>query len=45
MAKKDKLVDDVLKIALIKEFKKVEWVDVEDIAKSKKEDTEKILAN
>ena len=28
-----------------KELKRVEWVDVEDIAKSKKEDSEKILAN
>ncbi len=40
-----KYADEVLKIALIKELKRVEWVDVEDIAKSKKEDTEKVLAN
>ncbi len=39
-------VDEVLKIALIKELKRVEWVEVQDIAKSKKEeDSEKILTN
>ena len=32
------IVDDVLKIALTKELKKVEWVEVEKISKSQKED-------
>jgi ATP-dependent Lon protease len=32
------IVDDVLKIALTKELKKVEWVEVENISKSQKED-------
>ena len=41
-----KHVDEVLKLALTKELKRVEWVDVQDIAKSKKEeDSEKILTN
>ncbi len=41
-----KHVDEVLKIALIKELKRVDWVEVQDIAKSKKEeDSEKILTN
>ncbi len=41
-----KHVDEVLKIALTKELKRVDWVEVEDIAKSKKkEDSEKILTN
>ena len=41
-----KHVDEVLKIALTKELKRVEWVEVQDIAKSKKEeDSEKILTN
>ena len=41
-----KHVDEVLKIALTKELKRVDWVDVQDIAKSKKEeDSEKILTN
>ena len=41
-----KHVDEVLKIALTKEMKKIEWADVQDMAKSKKEeDSEKILTN
>ena len=41
-----KHADEVLKIALTKELKRVEWVEVQDIAKSKKEeDSEKILTN
>ena len=32
------IVDEVLKIALTKELKKVEWVEVEQISKSQKED-------
>ena len=32
-----KLVDEVLKLALTKEFKKVEWVEVENITKSKED--------
>ncbi len=41
-----KHVDEVLKIALTKELKRVDWVEVQDIAKSKKEeDSEKILTN
>ena len=32
------LVDDVLKIALTKELKRVEWTEVDNIAKTKKED-------
>ena len=41
-----KHVDEVLKIALTKELKRVDWVEVEDITKSKKEeDSEKILTN
>ena len=38
--------DEVLKIALTKELKRVDWVEVQDIAKSKnEEDSEKILTN
>ena len=41
-----KHADDVLKIALTKELKRVEWVEVQDIAESKKEDdSKKILTN
>jgi len=41
-----KYADEVLKIALTKELQKVDWVEVEDIAKTKKEeDSEKILRN
>ena len=32
------IVDEVLKIALTKELKKVEWVEVEKISESQKED-------
>ena len=31
------VVDEVLKLALTKEFKKVEWVEVENITKSKED--------
>ncbi len=41
-----KHVDEVLKIALTKELKRVDWVEVQDMTKSKKEeDSEKILTN
>jgi len=41
-----KHVDEVLKISLTKELKRVDWVEVQDIAKTKKEeDSEKILTN
>ena len=41
-----KHADSVLKIALTKELKRVEWVEVQDIAESKKEDdSKKILTN
>ena len=41
-----KHADNVLKIALTKELKRVEWVEVQDIAESKKEDdSKKILTN
>ncbi len=41
-----KHVDEVIKISLIKELKRVDWVEVEDMSKSKKEeDSEKILTN
>ena len=41
-----KHADEVLKIALIKDLKRVEWVEVQDITESKKEDdSKKILAN
>ena len=39
-----KLVDDVLKFALTKEFKRVEWVEVDNISKSS-ENSEKVLTN
>ena len=39
-----KLVDDVLKIALTKEFKRVEWVEVDNLSKSA-EKSEKVLTN
>ena len=32
------LVDDVLKIALTKELKRVEWTEVDNISKTKNED-------
>ncbi len=39
-------VDDVLKIALTKELKPVEWVEVENISKSENDDkSEKVLTN
>ncbi len=38
--------DEVLKIALTKDLKRVEWVEVQDIAESKKDDDSKqILTN
>ena len=39
-----KVVDDVLKIALTKELKRVEWVEVDNISKSENK-TEKVLTN
>ena len=39
-------VDEVLKIALTKELKKVEWVEVQNLSKTEKEDnTQKVLTN
>ena len=38
-------VDEVLKIALTKELKRVEWVEVENISKSKNDDKSQILPN
>ena len=39
-------VDEVLKIALTKELKKVEWVEVQNLSKSEKEDnSQKVLTN
>jgi len=41
-----KHVDEVLKIALTKELKKIEWVEVQNITKTdQKKDSEKILTN
>ena len=41
-----KNADEALKIALTKELKRVDWVEVQDITESKKEeDSEKILTN
>ncbi len=41
-----KHVDEVLKISLTKEFKRVDWVEVQELTKTKKEeDSEKILTN
>ncbi|MDC3005021.1 endopeptidase La [Candidatus Pelagibacter sp.] len=39
-----KVVDDVLKLALTKEFKRVEWVDVDNLSKAK-DKSEKVLTN
>ena len=39
-----KIVDDVLKIALTKELKRVEWVEVDNLSKSK-DKNEKVLTN
>ena len=39
-----KVVDDVLRIALIKELKRVEWVEVDNLTKSENK-TEKVLTN
>ena len=39
-----KIVDDVLKIALTKEFKRVEWVEVDNISKTN-DNSEKVLTN
>ena len=38
-------VDEVLKIALIKELKRVEWVEVENISKSENKDKSQVLTN
>ncbi len=38
-------VDEVLKISLTKEFKRVEWVEVENLSKSEVEDKSKVLTN
>ena len=38
-------VDEVLKLALTKEFKRVDWVEVENIAKTENEDKSQILTN
>ena len=39
-----KIVDDVLKIALTKELKRVEWVEVDNLSKTK-DKSEKVLTN
>ena len=39
-----KVVDEVLKIALIRELKRVEWVEVDNLSKTK-ETSEKVLTN
>ena len=39
-----KVVDDVLKIALTKELKRVEWVEVDKLSKTN-DNTEKVLTN
>ena len=39
-----KVVDEVLKIALVREFKRVEWVEVDNLSKAK-ETSEKVLTN
>ena len=39
-----KIVDDVLKIALTKEFKKIDWAEVDNLSKSN-DKTEKVLTN
>ena len=39
-----KVVDEVLKIALTREFKRVEWVEVDNLSKTK-ETSEKVLTN
>ena len=38
-------VDEVLKISLTKDFKRVEWVEVEGISKSEKQEETKVLTN
>ena len=38
-------VDDVLKIALTKELRKAEWVEVENISKTKNDDKSQVLTN
>ncbi len=38
-------VDEVLKISLTKDFKRVEWVEVEGISKSEKQKETKVLTN
>ena len=41
-----KYADEVLKISLTKELKRIDWVEVQEISKTKKEeDSEKILTN
>ena len=40
-----KHVDEVLKIALTKQLKRVDWVEVENISKTKNEDKSQILTN
>ena len=39
------LVDEVLKISLTRDFKRVEWVEVENLSKSEKQDESKVLTN
>ena len=40
-----KSVDEVLKIALVKELKPVEWIEVEKLSKSKTTETSKEIAH
>ena len=39
------LVDEVLKISLTKSFKRVEWVEVENLSKSEKQEESTVLTN
>ena len=39
------LVDEVLKISLTKSFKRVEWVEVENLSKSEKQEGSTVLTN
>ena len=40
-----KTVDEVLKIALIKELKPIEWIEVENLPKSKTDEKSSTLTN
>ena len=40
-----KIVDEVIKIALTKELKPIEWIDVESLPKSKNEEKPVTITN